>query len=328
MTCSVGWISRVSSIAILAVCAASQQGFAWGRLGHQMVGEVAADLSTSGKEFWQANRIALGELANVPDSVWKTEGGAAEKNTHWFHADAYVTNPAKIPALFLDYLKSVAQYSEPVIVENGTAPWRSEQMYQLAVASFKKGDFVRGLQVTGALAHYIGDLSQPLHVSKNYDGQLSGSEGIHKYFESTNLELGSASALWQDAENKASTALARPEISSSFQGVFLNGVYASVQRSALKLNAILTNDKQLGRSGKGAVAQRELAVEQIGDGAATLSLVLNKIWAASGQKDVAQVVNVQDPRWVKPEYGGVSSRAPSAERLEAMVGPEDCDLVR
>jgi hypothetical protein len=35
----------------------------------------------------------------------------------------------------------------------------------------------------GLMAHYVGDLSMPLHVSENYDGQLTDQKGIHSYFE-------------------------------------------------------------------------------------------------------------------------------------------------
>jgi hypothetical protein len=37
--------------------------------------------------------------------------------------------------------------------------------------------------LAGPMAHYVGDLSMPLHVSENYDGQLTGQKGIHHYFE-------------------------------------------------------------------------------------------------------------------------------------------------
>jgi hypothetical protein len=38
------------------------------------------------------------------------------------------------------------------------------------------------------LAHYIQDAYQPLHVHNNYDGQLSGQNGLHSRFESELFE--------------------------------------------------------------------------------------------------------------------------------------------
>ena len=34
-----------------------------------------------------------------------------------------------------------------------------------------------------ALRHYIQDAHQPLHATDNYDGQLTGNDGIHSRFE-------------------------------------------------------------------------------------------------------------------------------------------------
>ena len=33
------------------------------------------------------------------------------------------------------------------------------------------------------ISHFVGDLSQPLHTSKNYDGWETGQGGVHAYFE-------------------------------------------------------------------------------------------------------------------------------------------------
>jgi hypothetical protein len=33
------------------------------------------------------------------------------------------------------------------------------------------------------LSHYIGDLYMPLHLTKNYNGQLTGQKGAHERFE-------------------------------------------------------------------------------------------------------------------------------------------------
>ena len=37
-------------------------------------------------------------------------------------------------------------------------------------------------------SHYIQDAHQPLHASNNYDGQLTGNDGIHARFESDLFE--------------------------------------------------------------------------------------------------------------------------------------------
>jgi hypothetical protein len=43
----------------------------------------------------------------------------------------------------------------------------------------------RWLVLAGVLAHYVGDISQPLHVTENYDGKKTNQDGIHSFFEET-----------------------------------------------------------------------------------------------------------------------------------------------
>src|SRR5882757_9867489 len=43
-------------------------------------------------------------------------------------------------------------------------------------------------QTAGEMAHYIEDMNQPLHATKNYDGQFSGNGGIHARYEGTMIE--------------------------------------------------------------------------------------------------------------------------------------------
>src|SRR5437763_6606147 len=38
------------------------------------------------------------------------------------------------------------------------------------------------------IAHYIQDAHQPLHVHNNYDGQLTGQNGVHSRFETQVFE--------------------------------------------------------------------------------------------------------------------------------------------
>ena len=41
---------------------------------------------------------------------------------------------------------------------------------------------------TGVASHYIQDAHQPLHATRNYDGQLTGQPGVHARFETALFE--------------------------------------------------------------------------------------------------------------------------------------------
>jgi len=80
----------------------------------------------------------------------------------------------------------------------GTAPWRIDQLARglenhwarlkklqdgKADARLQQTEFDEAIKFAGLLSHFVGDLAQPLHTSKNYDGWDSGQGGVHAYFE-------------------------------------------------------------------------------------------------------------------------------------------------
>ena len=42
--------------------------------------------------------------------------------------------------------------------------------------------------VAGTIAHYVGDLSMPLHIHENHDGAMTDQKGIHSYFEEKSVD--------------------------------------------------------------------------------------------------------------------------------------------
>ena len=47
----------------------------------------------------------------------------------------------------------------------------------------RRADLYAAVVFAGILSHYIGDQSQPLHSSVDYDGRVTGNGGLHRYFE-------------------------------------------------------------------------------------------------------------------------------------------------
>jgi hypothetical protein len=75
----------------------------------------------------------------------------------------------------------------------GTAPWRTAQLYQAARKALtppqKKSALTSAavdsaLLSMGLMSHFAGDLAQPYHVTRDYDGWDKNEGGIHAYFES------------------------------------------------------------------------------------------------------------------------------------------------
>ena len=84
----------------------------------------------------------------------------------------------------------------------GSAPWRVRQLSELMKSRLSQIKVPRrtgkdiklskasvaaaheALTYAGLLAHFVGDLSQPLHVTADHDGYKVGLGGLHAYFES------------------------------------------------------------------------------------------------------------------------------------------------
>jgi DNA-directed RNA polymerase specialized sigma24 family protein len=55
------------------------------------------------------------------------------------------------------------------------------------------------------MGHYVADLAQPLHVTENHDGQLTGQKGLHHWFEENVVDALSPylyEAVFQKAKNE------------------------------------------------------------------------------------------------------------------------------
>ncbi|HRQ31378.1 MAG TPA: zinc dependent phospholipase C family protein [Saprospiraceae bacterium] len=73
--------------------------------------------------------------------------------------------------------------------EHGILPYYINIQCDKLVQAFKSGDKKRILRLATDLGHYVADLHVPLHAAKNYNGQLTGQEGIHAFWESRLPEM-------------------------------------------------------------------------------------------------------------------------------------------
>jgi hypothetical protein len=281
----------------------ASSSWAWGRLGHQVIGEVAGELAPSGQEFWSRNAVNLGQLALVPDTVWKSGSSAREEGpTHWFHVDVYTNDPWILPGRFDSFAAIVDEYGDASVAENGTGFWRARQFFELSRNGFQAGRYESGLQMAGALAHYAGDLSQPLHVSQDYDGRFGLQTGIHSFFETTVLSRKDRRDVKAEVKAKAAALLADPNFVASMNRGIAQAIRQEMTRSAHSIEQVLDQDERLGRGAEGSEAQYRLAVDRMADGAATLALILGQIWKDAGQPPVRETLRVNDPSWVAPRY--------------------------
>ena len=76
-----------------------------------------------------------------------------------------------------------------VFSEHGIVPYHLQVMQRRLTDAFKNNDPERVMRVSAELGHYIADACVPLHTTSNYNGQLTGQDGIHAFWESRIPEL-------------------------------------------------------------------------------------------------------------------------------------------
>lgn len=195
------------SVVFFSLLTISSVASAWGRRGHSLVCETAAYLAVSQNapsqevHFLKQHSYDLGYYCNVPDFIWKRPGlYEKERSNHFMDLEAFEREvkesdrQAQNSVFEMPRAEFDKKY-KAITEAEGRSWWRIQEMdallkkTTLALQNKKlnrkerqslQGDW---LLQAGVMGHYIGDLAMPLHVSENYNGQLTGQKGLHGYFE-------------------------------------------------------------------------------------------------------------------------------------------------
>lgn len=171
---------------ILWILLISQKCFCWGFFAHQKISYYAVFLlPPEMMVLYKPNIEFITEHAVDPDK--RRYAVTEEGPRHYIDIDHYGKYPFdSLPRKWDD---AVAKYSEKTITENGIVPWWVQTMQRRLVNAFKEKDQARILKLSAEIGHYIADAHVPLHASSNHNGQLTGQQGIHGFWESRIPEL-------------------------------------------------------------------------------------------------------------------------------------------
>ena len=161
-------------------------GLAWGSKGHYWISTKAIDcLEGRLRKLFSRQRAYI--LKHCMDADYRKDQNPDEYYRHFVNLDRYGGFP--FPQLDLDEEKLTGQLGKETVLKNGTLLWASEKTFRNLVTAFGSRNEEQILHYASDLAHYIGDLHQPLHTVENYDGQLTGQRGIHFRFEGDLVNL-------------------------------------------------------------------------------------------------------------------------------------------
>lgn len=160
--------------------------FCWGFFAHQKINYYAVFLLPPQMlVFYKPHIQYLSEHAVDPDK--RRYLVAAEGPRHYIDIDYFGHYPYdSLPRYWKD---AVAKFSEDTLQQQGILPWWLQQMQWKLTEAFKEKDAAKILKLSADIGHYMADAHVPLHVCSNHNGQLTGQQGIHAFWESRVPEL-------------------------------------------------------------------------------------------------------------------------------------------
>lgn len=357
----------ISSL-IVVLFGSTSKAFAWGERGHDLVTRVAARLMASDPEYSSQFRGVflnkehmLAHLANVPDIVWRNMGREIEDingPTHYIDIEYVTLHPVlsempKTPADMEAIMKRQcaekkkgyicpAESGDPKAAMAGTAPFRVQQMTNLMKDSFQKAKDAQAKNdektatkalddaffYAGILSHFVGDLANPYHATRDYNGYEIDQGGVHKYFESDTVisyDLKFDGDVYgKAAKGRALASLKK--ILSSVKGADkdpLMVAYAEVIDSFSLLKKVQQMDAKFAVLKKGRIEKgmkikaerrpaqdvtatfRSVISDRIALGADTLAYLWRHAWVEGGKPDLKSYESYDyrtTPDFLQPNY--------------------------
>jgi hypothetical protein len=153
----------------------------WGSVGHHTISQHAPASFPAELDFLKSSwSVILYDNCMVPDDRKKWD--YTEKPKHYIDIDNYsgFIQNGKIP-MSKDSACNIYGYS--FVLNNGIIPWATIATYDSIRACFQRNDFDKASLFAADLGHYVADGHNPLHITRNYDGEYTGQDGIHSRYE-------------------------------------------------------------------------------------------------------------------------------------------------
>ena len=291
-----------AAVALLPVMLV-QQSFAWGADGHMLINRLAAAaLPADVPEFLRSPAAldAMQYYGPEPDR-WRSpaepELDAAQAPEHFIDLD-YADLAGPLPRQRYDYIRAlaVAQAKHPDLAASltpekvGLQPYVTTEVYERLQSAFRdyralvaakkdtKPSEAEIVFLAGWLGHYVGDGSQPLHTSIQYNGWVGPNphgytteHRIHSLFESQFVHANVTAA------DVAPLIPAKP--------VVLGDVFDDYMKYLRNSNSLVEQTYQLEKAGAfagtGTPAGKAFVDEQLAAGATELRNMIYTAWEKS-----------------------------------------------
>lgn len=204
----------------------------WGFYAHSLINRMAIfSLPPEMIGFYKPHTQYIGDNAVNPDRRRYAVKGEAEK--HFIDLDHYGDSALQILPMY--WPEAIQKISEDSLRANGIGPWSAYLTFLSLTKALEDKNPTAILRLSADLGHYLADLNVPLHTTKNYNGQLTGQNGIHGFWESRVPELMSEDySLWIGQASYVS----KPQVA----------LWETVAQVHQQVDSVLTFEKKLTNS--------------------------------------------------------------------------------
>jgi len=173
---------RTKLIVILILVAGLS--FPWGDDGHKLIAKKAVDRLKEKIKGIEQYQNFISNHSTDPDT--RKSNDKTEGPKHFIDIDFY--EEFLNGRMVQDKNQLINLYGDSVVTKMGLLPWATLETFKNLAKSFSEKNRDKILIYASDLAHYVADAHQPMHTMLNYDGQLTGQEGIHRRYESFMIE--------------------------------------------------------------------------------------------------------------------------------------------
>lgn len=167
--------------------------YGWGVTGHKIINRKTVLSFPAGLNpflYWRDSLTAHGSDADYRKSVDPNEAPR-----HYIDIDNYAVfiSTGRIPQT-LDSLISIYGYN--FVITNGILPFAIIATVDSVKNYLLNHNWQMAMLKAADLGHYIGDGHNPLHITRNYNGQYTNQTGIHSRYETTMINRDSGNIIY------------------------------------------------------------------------------------------------------------------------------------
>jgi len=281
---------------LLGLALPSQPAYAWEQEGHRIINKLAATNLPADMPAFLRTQAAIDEMEYLgpePDR-WRSraepELSAAQAPEHFIDFEA-ADALGPLPHKRFDFeAKVFAAGQRPESI--GLQPWETDEVWERLKAAMRQYRFLVAagqdtkpveaaiLFYAGWLGHYVGDGSQPLHVTINYNGWVgpnpngyTTSHQIHHQFEGPFVA----------ANIHAPEVQAKMTPVKLIQGDMFDAYVAYLRHTGTYVEKVYQFDKAGAFVGAGTPESRDFTAARLADGASMLRDMIYTAWIDSAQ---------------------------------------------